>query len=97
MEKLKKQLDNPKYFSDIIKNKTFGADSKTTDDASRMTATSGPVTKDSYQTQTEKDIASRYDQLNKNEKVPQSVLDQWQKEQEKRKKNSYASNRNGIE
>ena len=97
MEKLKKQLDNPKYFSDIIKNKTFGADSKTTDDALRMTATSGPVTKDSYQTQTEKDIASRYDQLNKNEKVPQSVLDQWQKEQEKRKKNSYASNRNGIE
>ena len=97
LEKLKKQLDNPKYFSDIIKNKSFGTSPKPTDNNnSRMTATSGPVTKDSYQTQTEKDIDSRYEQLAKNEKVPQSVLDQWQKEQEKRKNRNYASNRNGI-
>ena len=48
--------------------------------------------------QTEKDIASRYEQMNKNERVPQSVLDQWQKEQEKKqKRKNYGSNRNGIE
>lgn len=94
---LRKQLDNPKYISDIIKNKTFGPepDQKAN---TRMTATSGPVTKDSYATQTEKDIASRYEQMNKNERVPQSVLDQWQKEQEKKqKRKNYGSNRNGIE
>lgn len=97
LDKLKKQLDNPKYISDIIKNKTFGTEPKQNADA-HMTATSGPVTKDSYSTQTEKDITSRYDQLNKNERVPQTVLDQWQKEQEKKqKRKNYGSNRNGIE
>jgi hypothetical protein len=36
--------------------------------------------------------------MNKNERVPQSVLDQWQKEQEKKqKRKNYGSNRNGIE
>lgn len=97
LQKLRKQLDNPKYISDIIKNKTFGTEPKQNNNA-HMTATSGPVTKDSYTTQTEKDIASRYEQLNKNERVPQSVLDQWQKEQEKRqKRKNYGSNRKGIE
>lgn len=96
LQKLRQQLDNPKYISDIIKNNTFGTEPKQ-DDNTRMTATSGPVTKDSYTTQTEKDIASRYDQLNKNERVPQSVLDQWQKEQEKRqKRKNYGNNRNGT-
>lgn len=97
LDKLKKQLDNPKYISDIIKNKTFGTEPKQ-DNNTHMTASSGPVTKDSYSTQTERDITSRYEQLNKNERVPQNVLDQWQKEQEKKqKRKNYASNRNGIE
>jgi hypothetical protein len=98
LEKLRKQLDNPRYISDFIKNKTFGAESKTTDNNSKMTATSGPVTKDSYMTQTERDIASRNKQFDKKEMVPQSVLDQWKKEQEKRKKKkNYGSNGKGIE
>jgi hypothetical protein len=97
LAKLRKQLDNPRYISDIIKNKTFGTEPKH-DNNTQMTANSGPVTKDSYATQTEKDIASRYEQLNKNERVPQTVLDQWQKEQEKKqKRKNYGSNRNGIE
>ena len=45
--------------------------------------------------QTEKDIESRRQQMNKGERVPQSVLDNWNKEQEKRK-NRYGSNGNGI-
>lgn len=98
LEKLKKQLDNPKYISDIIKNNTFGPESKTTDNNAKMTATSGPVTKDTFMTQTERDIASRNKQFDKKEMVPQSVLDQWNKEQEKRKKKkNYGSNGNGIE
>lgn len=97
LEKLQKQLDNPKYISDIIKNKTFGTE-QNQDNNSQMTAQSGPVTKDTVSTQTEKDIVSRYDQLNKNERVSPSVLKQWQKEQEKRqKRKNYASDRNGIE
>jgi hypothetical protein len=62
-----------------------------------MTTNSGPVEKDSFTTQTEKDIDSRYKQMNKNEKVSQDVLDQWQREQEKRKKKQNGSNRNRIE
>lgn len=97
LSKLRKQLDNPRYISDIIKNKTFGTEPKQ-DNNTQMTANSGPITKDSYTTQTEKDIASRYEQLNKNERVSQSVLDQWQKEQEKKqKRKNYGSNGNGIE
>lgn len=91
LEKLKKQLDNPKYFSDIVKNKSFGSQqqqvqSGNTTDNAHMTATSGPVMKDTFKTQTEKDIESRRAQMNKNEKVSQDVLDQWNKEQEKKKK-----------
>ena len=96
LEKLRKQLDNPRYISDIIKNKAFGTEPKQ-DDNAHMVANSGPVTKDNYMTQTEKDIASRYEQMNKNQRVSQDVLDQWQKEQEKRKNRKYGSNRNGIE
>jgi hypothetical protein len=96
LEKLKKQLDNPKYISDIVKNKAFGEESTTTEpDNSYMVANSGPVTKDTFQTQTEKDIQSRQEQLAKNQKVSQDVLDKWQKEQEKRQNNN-GSNRNRI-
>lgn len=100
LEKLRKQLDNPRYISDIIKNKTFNTEPKTEvnpNENAHMTATSGPVTKGTYATPTEHDITSRYEQLNKGEKVPQSVLDQWKKDQEKRQKRiNYGSNRNGI-
>ena len=95
LEKLRKQLDNPRYISDIIKNKTFGEQPKS-DNKEQMYATSGPVTQqDTFKTQTEKDIESRRQQMNKGERVPQSVLDNWNKEQEKRK-NRYGSNGNGI-
>lgn len=87
LEKLRKQLENPKYFSDIVKNKTFGPEKQEPKvDNSHMTADSGPVTKDTFKTQTEKDIESRRQQMNKNERVPQSVLDQWNKEQEKKRR-----------
>lgn len=92
LEKLRKQLDNPRYISDIIKNKEFGNDQKQ-DNNSHMTADSGPVEKDSFETQTEKDINSRYNQMNKNEKVSQDVLDQWKKEQERRRSRNNGSNR----
>jgi hypothetical protein len=95
LEKLRKQLDNPKYISDIVKNNSFDSNSKE-EQNTKMTANSGPVSKDNFKTQTEKDIASRYEQLNKNEKVSQDVLNQWQKEQEK-KKNKYGNIRNGNE
>ena len=62
LEKLKKQLDNPTYISDIIKNKTFGADKSEEE----------------------------------NERMRQNMMNQWQKEQEKRK-NRNGSIRNGIE
>lgn len=95
LEKLRKQLDNPRYISDIVANNTFGTDT-TQNNAEKMKATSGPVTKDElFKTQTEKDIESRRQQMNKGERVPQKVLDDWNKEQEKRK-NRYGSNRNGI-
>lgn len=96
MDRLRKQLDNPTYISDIIKNKNF-ATSSNLNDTERMTADSGPIEKDSFTTQTEKDIDNRYKQMNKNEKVSQDVLDQWQREQEKRKKKQNGSNRNRIE
>lgn len=84
LEKLRKQLDNPRYISDIIKDKEFGEQQPTP-------ATSGPVTQnDTFKTQTEKDIESRRRQMNKGERVPQSVLDDWNKEQRKRK-NRYAN------
>ena len=54
LEKIRKQLDNPKYISDIIKNKTFGAEKK--EDDSKMTASSGPVTNDVFKQETENDI-----------------------------------------
>lgn len=95
LEKLRKQLDNPRYISDIIKNKEFGTE-QPQDDNSRMVANSGPVSKDSFETQTEKDINSRYEQMNKNQKVSQDVLDQWQKEKEKRNNKKYGSFRTGI-
>lgn len=96
LEKLRKKLDNPTYISDIIRNKELGTDQQKSDVNSHMTANSGPVTKNSFETQTEKDINSRYNQLNKNEKVSQDVLNQWQKEQEKRNKRKYGSNGTGI-
>jgi len=95
LEKLRKQLDNPRYISDIVKDKAFGRPAQNNDAA--LKASSGPVTKQEvYKTQTEKDIESRRQQMNKGERIPQSVLDDWNKEQEKRK-NRYGSNRNGIE
>ena len=92
LEKLRKQLDNPRYISDIVAKNTFGSNN-TAD--TKMTASSGPVLKDTFKTQTEKDIESRRQQMNKGERVSQQVLDDWNKEQEKRK-NRYGSNRNGI-
>ena len=90
LEKLKKQLDNPKYFSDIIKDKTFGPEKTEPqqNDNSHMVATSGPVMKDTFKTQTEKDIESRRNQINKNERVSRDVLDQWNREQEKKRRNN---------
>lgn len=96
LEKLRKQLDNPTYISDIIKNKNFAIPAEQ-NDTEHIVAGSGPVEKDTFTTQTEKDIDSRYKQLNKNEKVSQDILNQWQKEQERRKKKENGSNRNGIE
>lgn len=96
LEKLRKKLDNPTYISDIIRNKELDTNQQKSDVNAHMTANSGPVTKDSFETQTEKDINSRYNQLNKNEKVSQDVLNQWQKEQEKRNKRKYGSNGTGI-
>lgn len=96
LEKLRKQLDNPTYISDIIKNKNFGSDTEQNNN-SHMIANSGPIKKDTLKTQTEKEIESRKKQLDKNEKVSQDILDQWQKEQEKRKKDiNYANNRKSI-
>ena len=46
------------------------------------------ITKPTFET--EKDIESRRKQMNKGERVSQSVLDNWNKEQEKRK-NKYGS------
>lgn len=104
LDKLRKQLDNPTYISDIIRNNVFGVGSKPADN-SHMVANSGPIAKDmennetkpvnndSFETQTEKDINSRYNQMNKNEFVSKDVLDQWKKEQERRNKNKYGSNR----
>ena len=92
MEKLRKQLDNPTYISDIIKNNSFGPDTETSDN-SHMVADSGPVNKDTFKTQTEKEIESRRQQMNKGEKVSQEVLNQWQKEQEKKKNNRKYGNR----
>lgn len=92
LEKLRKQLDNPRYISDLVAKNTFGTDNSAD---TKMTASSGPVLKDTFKTQTEKDIESRRQQMNKGERVPQQVLDDWNKEQEKRK-NRYGSNRNGI-
>lgn len=92
LEKLRKQLDNPTYISDIIKNNSFGPDTETSDN-SHMVADSGPVNKDTFKTQTEKDIESRRQQMNKGEKVSQEVLNQWQKEQEKKKNNKNYGNR----
>lgn len=94
LEDLKKKLDNPTYFSDIIKNKSLNIEPEKNVNQNKEVGT-GPVEKDTFNTNTENDIESRYKQLNKNQKVPQSVLDQWKKEQEK-KKNRYGSNRNGI-
>lgn len=95
LEKLRKQLDNPRYISDIVAKNSFGQ--QNAEEEPKMKATSGPVAKpDTFKTQTEKDIESRRQQMNKGERVPQSVLDDWNKEQEKRK-NRYGSNRNGIE
>lgn len=90
IEYLRKQLDNPKYISDLVKTKNFGDKS--------MNATSGPVTKDDvtnnnentpldsinepdiYKTDTEKDIEKRRETLNNPQKVSQDVLDNWRKE-----------------
>lgn len=91
LQGLRKQLENPKYISDLVKNKTFDQDPPVEDNAQKMVANSGPVQKseitnsDTHKTQTEQDIDSRRNQLNKNEKISQDVLSQWQKEQEKRK------------
>ena len=94
LEKLRKKLDNPTYISDIIKNKELGSEQSDTQsvDNTNMKADSGPVTKDSFKTQSEKDINSRYEQLNKNERVSQDVLNQWQKEQEKKNRRKNGSN-----
>ncbi len=96
LEKLRKQLENPTYISDIIKNNNFDTEPENNDN-SKLIANSGPVYKDILKTQTEKDIESRYQQLNKNEKVSQDILNKWQKEQEKKKnRNSYGNNGNRI-
>ena len=94
LDKLRKQLDNPRYISDIISDKGLNNEPQ---QQPKLTATSGPVTKQNtiqqqqeiptMKTPTERDIESRRQQMNKNERVPQSVLDQWNQEQEKRKLN----------
>lgn len=81
--KLLKQLDNPRYISDIM------GTGKEPQKAERNGDT-GPVMQNTaddntFKTQTERDIESRRQQFNKGERVPQSVLDQWRREQEKRK------------
>lgn len=86
LEKLRKQLDNPTYISDIIKNNSFDSDTNALNN-SHMTANSGPISKDILKTQTEKDIESRRQQMNKGEKISQDILNQWRKEQEKKKNN----------
>lgn len=92
LDKLRKQLDNPTFISDIIKNNSFNTDNKINSDNSQLTSNSGPVQKVEYKTQSEKDIESRREQMNKNQKVSQDVLDQWKKEQEKRlNKKDYGS------
>ena len=53
LEKLRKQLDNPRYISDIVKDRAFGSNKPNN---THMTAGSGPVMKDTFKTQTEKDI-----------------------------------------
>ena len=80
LEILRKKLENPTYISDIIKNKSF--DSKETENQIEP-----PTVDDNFKTQTEKDILSRQAQFNKNQKVPQSVLDNWKREQERKNKN----------
>lgn len=82
LEKLRKQLDNPTYISDIIKNNAFG--DKTNN--KEIKNNSGPIYKDTYQTQSEKDIESRKKQFDKNQKISDDILKQWEKEQEKRRK-----------
>ena len=80
LEILRKKLDNPTYISDIIKNKTFNDEEET------KTQEEIPVN-NNFQTQTEKDIQSRQQQFNKNQRVSQSVLDNWKREQERKNKN----------
>ena len=80
LEILRKKLDNPIYISDIIKNKTFNDEEET------KTQEEIPVN-NNFQTQTEKDIQSRQQQFNKNQRVSQSVLDNWKREQERKNKN----------
>lgn len=91
LQGLRKQLENPTYISDLVKNKTFGQESPQEDNNQHMVANSGPVEKtnitqsDVHKTQSEQDIDSRREQFNKNERISQDLLNQWQKEQEKRK------------
>ena len=91
LQGLRKQLENPKYISDLVKNKTFDQEPPQEDTNQHMVADSGPVEKtdiktpEIHKTQTEQDIDSRRNQFNRNEKVSQDILNQWQKEQEKRK------------
>lgn len=91
LQGLRKQLENPKYISDLVKNKTFDQEPPQEDNNQHMVADSGPVEKtdiktpEIHKTQAEQDIDSRRNQFNKNEKVSQDILSQWQKEQEKRK------------
>lgn len=94
LEKLRKQLENPTYIQDIIKNNNFDDNTEETNN-SKLYANNGPVSKETLKTQTEKDIEKRYEQLNKNEKVSQEVLDQWQKEKQKRLK-KYGDNTRKI-
>lgn len=79
---LMKQLDNPRYISDIMH--TSQPDKKS-DTGPVMQQNDAPED-NTFKTQTERDIASRREQMNKGQRVSQEVLDQWRREQEKRKK-----------
>jgi hypothetical protein len=60
-----------------------------------MVANSGPVSKNEHLTQTEKDITNSKEQMNKNEKISQDVLNQLESEREKRNNiKNYARNWN---
>lgn len=99
LEKLRKQLDNPKYISDIIKNKNFKQD--TNNQNQKLTANSGPIEKndikdDNYISVKDspeyKNLENLKQQLETPKYVSDDVLKQWEKEKDKRKYNKYGNN-----